>query len=113
MAATKGEVTGPSPFCHVSVISIDRTAGDARESRREHGLATGLFLTHDGNVMVDYGKRKVPISAAQYKANGYKPRLGDLKLPAGVNGPPRNLPSSHLDHPSGAGMGWSAPKDAG
>jgi len=58
--------------------------------------------------MVDYGKRKVPISAAQYKANGYKPRLGDLKLPAGVNGPPRNR-----DRLSGAGMGWSALKDAG
>jgi hypothetical protein len=61
---------------------MDLTAGGVCESRREAGLATGLFLTDDGNVMVDYGKRKVPISAAQYKANGYKPRLGDLKLPA-------------------------------
>ncbi len=41
-------------------------------------MAIGLYLTPDGMVMVDYGTRKIPISAAKYRANGYKPSLKKL-----------------------------------
>ncbi len=41
-------------------------------------MATGLYLTADGMVMVDYGARKLPISPAQYRANGYKPSFEKL-----------------------------------
>jgi hypothetical protein len=43
-------------------------------------MAKGLYLMRDGQVLVDYGKRRVPMSAAQYRANGYKPPCD--KLPA-------------------------------
>ena len=43
-------------------------------------MATGLFVTDDGNVMVDYGKKKIPIPLTQYKANGYRPRFEELML---------------------------------
>jgi hypothetical protein len=36
-------------------------------------MANGLYLMSDGTVMVDYGRKKIPISLAQYKANGYRP----------------------------------------
>lgn len=36
-------------------------------------MASGVYRMADGRVMVDYGKRRVPISSAQYKANGYRP----------------------------------------
>ena len=36
-------------------------------------MAKGLYLMRDGQVLVEYGKRRVPISPAQYKANGYRP----------------------------------------
>ena len=37
-------------------------------------MAKGLYLMSDGQVPVEYGKRRrVPIPSAQYKANGYKP----------------------------------------
>ena len=36
-------------------------------------MATGLYVLPDRSVMVAYGRRQVPISCAQYKANGYKP----------------------------------------
>ena len=41
-------------------------------------MATGLYLTADGMVMVDYGARKLPISPAQYRANGYRPSFEKL-----------------------------------
>jgi hypothetical protein len=41
-------------------------------------MATGLYLTPDGMVVVDYGARKIPISPAQYRANGYKPSFEKL-----------------------------------
>ena len=43
-------------------------------------MAKGLYLTRDGRVLVDYGSRRVPISSAQYRANGYRPSCD--KLPA-------------------------------
>ena len=40
-------------------------------------MATGLYLLQ---VMVAYGPRHIPISGAQYKANGYKPALEKLMI---------------------------------
>jgi hypothetical protein len=39
---------------------------------------TGLYLLPEGSVMMAYGPRHIPISCAQYKANGYKPVLEKL-----------------------------------
>ena len=36
-------------------------------------MASGLYLMPDGMVMVNYGRKKIPISLAQYRANGYRP----------------------------------------
>jgi hypothetical protein len=37
-------------------------------------MAKGLYRMSDGQVLVEYDKRRrVPIPSAQYKANGYKP----------------------------------------
>jgi hypothetical protein len=41
-------------------------------------MATGVYVLQDGSVMVAYGPRHIPISCAQYKANGYKPALQTL-----------------------------------
>jgi hypothetical protein len=49
-------------------------------------VAKGLYLTHDGQVLVEYGKRRVPISPAQYRANGYRPPCDKL--------PPEALPKA-------------------
>jgi hypothetical protein len=40
--------------------------------------ATGLYLTLDGQVVVKYGLRHIPMPLAQYRANGYKPALEKL-----------------------------------
>jgi hypothetical protein len=49
-------------------------------------MATGLYLLQDGTIMVAYGARKIPISPAQYKANGYRPPFEKLKVKqAGVD----------------------------
>ncbi len=45
-------------------------------------MATGLYLLQDGTIMVAYGAKKIQMSAAQYKANGYKPPLEKLKVKA-------------------------------
>jgi hypothetical protein len=46
---------------------------------RRNRMAKGLYLTSDGLVLVEYGKRRrVPIPSAQYKANGYKPPCDKL-----------------------------------
>ena len=58
-------------------------------------MATGLYVLQDGSVMVAYGPRHIPISYAQYKANGYKPVLE--KLVAKSPGP--NKPWSVLGLP--------------
>jgi hypothetical protein len=42
-------------------------------------MAKGLYRMSDGQVLVEYGKRRrVPIPPAQYKANGYKPPCDKL-----------------------------------
>lgn len=46
-------------------------------------MAIGLYLMNDETIMVDYGTRKIPISRAQYRANGYKPAIEKL-----IEGPP-------------------------
>ena len=43
-------------------------------------MAKGLYLTLDGQVLVDYGTRRVPISPAQYRANGYRPPCERFRL---------------------------------
>ena len=43
-------------------------------------MATGLYVLHDGSVVVAYGHRQIPISCAQYKANGYKPPMEKLTV---------------------------------
>ena len=42
-------------------------------------MATGLYLLQDGTIMVAYGARKIRITPAQYKANGYRPSFEKLK----------------------------------
>jgi hypothetical protein len=41
-------------------------------------MASGLYVTPDGEVMVAYGSRNIPISLAHYRANGYKPAVEKL-----------------------------------
>ena len=49
-------------------------------------MAKGLYLLSDGQVLVEYGTRRLPISPAQYKANGYRPPCNKL--------PPEALPKA-------------------
>jgi hypothetical protein len=44
----------------------------------EVNMATGLYVMQDGSVMVAYGTRRIAMSRAQYKANGYKPAFEKL-----------------------------------
>jgi hypothetical protein len=62
---------------------IETDEARAARSRRssmnwESAMATGLYVMPHGMVMVAYGTRKIPISCAKYKANGYKPPLEKL-----------------------------------
>jgi hypothetical protein len=50
-------------------------------------VAKGLYLIGDGYVVVDYGRRRVPISPAQYRANGYMSPYD--KVP--VEAPPKSV----------------------
>jgi hypothetical protein len=43
-------------------------------------MAIGLYVTPDGKIMVAYGARQIPLSWAQYKANGYKPSFENYWL---------------------------------
>jgi hypothetical protein len=43
-------------------------------------MATGLYILQDGSVMVAYGRRHIPISCSQYRANGYKPAVEKLMI---------------------------------
>ena len=58
-------------------------------------MATGLYVLQDGSVMVAYGTRHIPISCAQYKANGYTPVLERLV----AKSPSANKPRSVLRSP--------------
>jgi len=51
-------------------------------------MAFGMYVMQDGSVMVAYGQRRIPISRAEYKANGYKPALEKLAM----NSPVANKP---------------------
>jgi hypothetical protein len=42
-------------------------------------VAKGIYRIPDGQVMVDYGRRRAPVSRAQYKANGYQPSYEKLE----------------------------------
>jgi hypothetical protein len=52
-------------------------------------MASGLYVMQDGSVMVAYGTRRIPVSRAQYRANGYKPSFEKLmtELPLGHTRP--------------------------
>jgi hypothetical protein len=45
-------------------------------------VAKGIYRIPDGQVMVDYGRRRAPVSRAQYKANGYQPSYEKLESEA-------------------------------
>jgi hypothetical protein len=47
-----------------------------------NSVAKGLYLLRDGQVLVEYGKRRVPIAPAQYRANGYRPSYDKLPFEA-------------------------------
>jgi hypothetical protein len=52
-------------------------------------MANGLYLMPDGMVMVNYGRKKIPISLAQYRANGYRPPFYRLARDDKARTPPR------------------------
>jgi hypothetical protein len=54
--------------------------------------ATGLYVTPEGKIVVAYGARQIPLSCAQYKANGYRPSFE--KLP--VKSPKTTVPSGSV-----------------
>jgi hypothetical protein len=65
-------------------------------------MATGLYVLPNRSVMVAYGRRQVPISCAQYKANGYKPALEKLTVTNSFTAqksrvPPRGESPADLD----------------
>ena len=70
-----------------------RALASKRGSRKpnvngEVNMASGLYVMQDGSVMVAYGTRRIAISCAQYKVNGYKPALEKLaKSPSGRMSP--------------------------
>lgn len=72
-------------------------------------MATGLYLLQDGTIMVAYGARKIPISPAQYKANGYRPPFEKLKVkPSSAGKAPRQCEigpqNRQLAHSSSTGV---------
>lgn len=48
-------------------------------------MATGLYVTPDGRVAVNYGARKLSIPISQYKANGYRPSFEKLLVRAATS----------------------------
>jgi len=60
-------------------------------------MALGLYVMQGGSVMVAYGRRRIVISCAEYKANGYKPPLE--KLP--MKSPDKAKPQLGAVHPRG------------
>jgi hypothetical protein len=57
-------------------------------------MVTGLYVLPDRSVMVAYGHRQIPISRAQYKANGYKPALEKLRLTNSFSAQRSRVPQS-------------------
>ncbi len=45
-------------------------------------MPTGLFITSDQSVQVDYDGVSIPIPRSTYEKNGYKPDFGNLPLEA-------------------------------
>ena len=61
-------------------------------------MAKGLYLTSDGQVLVEYDKRRrVPIPSAQYKANGYKPFAVGTSI---AGRPPHRSGRARFEHPA-------------
>ena len=52
------------------------------ESKRTGAMPTGLFITSDQSVQVDYDGVSIPIPRSTYEKNGYKPDFGNLPLEA-------------------------------
>ena len=82
----------PEPCVALTHVVGSRFAGSLNTTNHvnvEESMAFGLYVMPDGSVMVAYGQRLVPITCAQYKANGYKPPLEKLavKSPAARKGP--------------------------
>jgi len=67
-------------------------------------MATGLYVTPDGRVAVDYGARKLSIQISQYKANGYRPSFEKLLVRATTN-------SGSIPRPSRQSTGSGVPND--
>jgi hypothetical protein len=64
-----------------SWLIVDYSRMYSVRASTELSVAKGLFLMSDGQVLVEYDKRRRgSISRAQYKANGYRPACD--KLPA-------------------------------
>ncbi len=59
-------------------------------------MAIGLYLLQDGTIMVAYGARKIPLSPAQYKANGYRPPFEKLKVKPSTAGKAQRQPETGL-----------------
>ena len=75
-------ISCPARKCYLSRVLRSRTSlehgcasslNTANHVNVEENMAFGLYVMRDGSVMVAYGQRHIPISGAQYKANGYKP----------------------------------------
>ena len=58
----------------------------------ERAMATGLYVTPNVKIMVAYGARQLPLSCAQYRANGYKPSFEKLL----VKSPKATVPSVYV-----------------
>jgi hypothetical protein len=52
------------------------------ESKGTGAMPTGLFITSDQSVQVDYDGVSIPIPRSTYENNGYKPDFGNLPLEA-------------------------------
>ena len=52
------------------------------ESKGTGAMPTGLFITSDQSVQVDYDGVSIPIPRSTYENNGYKPDFDNLPLEA-------------------------------
>jgi len=56
-----------------NAVSSSQALSSPEGARMEGCVAKGLYLSHDGRVVVAYATRRIQFSLAQYKANSYKP----------------------------------------